>query len=74
MWTCKHVVNLFIMRGGNHWNSGLLGACRGGNLNLVKMFTEKGATNLNIGLAECNKHSGIVEYLLGCGADKKWVI
>ncbi len=53
------------------WNKGLLGACFGGHIRLVKLAIKQGATDYNGGLRNAcmSGHSDIVYFMLDKGAN-----
>jgi hypothetical protein len=51
----RDIVDILIENGANNWNNGLVGACSGNNLDLVKLMYYKGATNLQFVLLEAAK-------------------
>ncbi len=44
------IMDCAISKGDTYWNSGLYGACQGGNRDLVNLMIAKGATHWNVGL------------------------
>lgn len=69
---CTRLINLFISRGANDWNSGLIIACQHGNIEIVRTMLEHGATNFNEGIVQnikYNTDSDIINLLINKGAD-----
>jgi len=75
-----NIVHKLIKNGYNNWNTGLLYACRYGNIDIVKLMIEKGATNDNNGFRPIFNHAlynaclfnsgyNIVKYMIEIGAD-----
>ena len=56
-----------ITKGATDWNDGLYGACRGGNLDIVRLMINKGANYWNDGLCGACRggHMNIVQ-LMDC--------
>lgn len=65
-------VEALIKNGATNWNKGLIGACRGGYLSLVKLMLDHGATDIFRGLSTnaTNTHNtNISTLLISKGAD-----
>jgi len=71
--TNKCTTDFFIFL---NWNSGLAGACEGGNMEKVEFMIAKGATDWNCGLAQACKcgNMEIIKLMIAKGAtDCKYV-
>ncbi|MFB5622743.1 MAG: hypothetical protein ACE5RH_01995, partial [Nitrosarchaeum sp.] len=57
------------------WNWGLEGACKGGNIDIVKLMIKKGAYDWDSGLyGACEgRHMNIVELMIKKGANYNYV-
>ncbi len=60
-----------LEKGATDINSGLLSACQGGNIEIVKLMLEKGSNRINHGLYHAcdGGHKEIVELMIEKGAD-----
>ena len=64
----KELVDLFVKKGANYWNSGMRGAAEGGHKELVDLFVKKGANEWNGGLL-WSKTISLTIFFIDQGAD-----
>ena len=65
------VVDFFIEKGADDWDSGMGGATKGGHKDLIDFFIEKGAEDWNRGMAKAagKGYKDLVDFFIGKGAD-----
>lgn len=67
----KHLVEFFIEKGVNNWNSCLYSACYSGQRNIAELLIEKGANDVNYGLSEACDYlqEELAVYMISKGAN-----
>jgi len=66
----RNLVDFFISKGADNWNSGMFGAAQGSHHDLVDFFISKGSKNWNRGMEGAAKggHKDLVDFFISKGA------